>query len=410
VSEISPDAAFSQIATHSAIACQFISAKLYLRPMQVRMQIPLKIAVTVSNDLVTDQRVQKVCQSLIDRGHTPFLIGRKLPASPEMPSLPYKTQRLNLGFHTGPAFYAMLNLRLFFRLLFMRCDAIHANDLDTVLPAYLVAKLRGKQLVYDTHEYFTGVPELSNRPLVRKTWKRIERFIFKRVDKLITVNNSIAQLYKKDYGKELRIMRNIPSKTSGFKPAQRSEYGFEEDTFLIILQGNGINKDRGAEEAVEMIKHIEKAVLIIAGSGDVIPELKKYVSGNGLDQKVRFLPRMHYSTLMGITAFCNLGLSFDKDSNINYRFSLPNKLFDYIRAGIPVLATDLPEVSTIILTYKTGLVTNDLSPSNLTQIVEKLRSDKALLQQFKENCRIASLELNWEEEAEILNDWYGKVK
>ena len=389
---------------------RIISVKRYLRQMQVRMQVPLRIVVTVSNDLVTDQRVQKVCKSLLDRGHTPFLIGRKLPLSPDMPILPYKTQRLNLFFHSGPAFYVMLNLRLFFRLLFIPCDAIHANDLDTVLPAYLVAKLRRKQLVYDTHEYFTGVPELANRPLVRKTWRCIESFVFKRINKIITVNKSIAALYKKDYGKELRVMRNIPSKASVIQKADRKEYKFREDMFLIILQGNGINKDRGAEEAVEMMKLLNNALLIIAGSGDVIPELKKYVSANELDSKVIFLPRMAYPSLMGISAFCDLGLSFDKDSNINYRLSLPNKLFDYIRAGIPVLATDLPEVANIIRTYKTGIVTNDLSPSNLSAIVEKLRSDEAALNEFRENCKRASEELNWEQEAEILNDWYGTPK
>jgi hypothetical protein len=99
----------------------------------------MRVLVTLSNDLVTDQRVQKVCNSLVEWGHQPVLIGRQLPHSLPLPEWSFKAVRMKLFFRSGPLFYAELNLRLFLKLLVSSCDAIHANDLDTLLPAYLVS-------------------------------------------------------------------------------------------------------------------------------------------------------------------------------------------------------------------------------------------------------------------------------
>ncbi|MGB0423232.1 MAG: glycosyl transferase group 1, partial [Flavobacteriales bacterium] len=109
------------------------------------------VTVLVSNDLTHDQRVKKTCASLQELGYTPFLIGRKLKNSDHL-ERPYPTKRLSLGFTKGALFYAALNIRFFFFLLFHKTDAIWANDLDTLLPAFLVSRLRNKHLVYDSHE------------------------------------------------------------------------------------------------------------------------------------------------------------------------------------------------------------------------------------------------------------------
>ncbi|MEX1188814.1 MAG: glycosyltransferase [Bacteroidia bacterium] len=365
------------------------------------------IAVLVSNDLATDQRVLKVCKSLIERAYTPVLIGRIKPDSMPMPELNFKTIRMNLLFTSGPLFYAMLNLRLFFKLLFLKMDGIHANDLDTLLPAYLISKIRSKPLVYDTHEYFTGVPELQSRPSVQKIWRSIESYIFPKLKQVITVNDSIANLYDKDYGVRPSVMRNIPNKTIAKAESKtRKDLGFSEDSFLIILQGSGINVDRGAEEAVWMMQELDACVLIIAGSGDVINQLKKSTSELGLEEKVRFFPRMPYSEMMGITRLCDLGLTLDKDTNINYRFSLPNKLFDYIHAGIPVLASDLTEVRKIIESYSVGRICSNHEPLHLASMVKSMKDDKVALANYRVNCQLASADLTWENEAKTLNAFY----
>ena len=369
------------------------------------MSRKLRVLVTLSNDLVTDQRVQKVCNSLCSWGHSPVLIGRERRHSLPLPVWPFRAIRMKLLFETGPLFYAELNLRLFVRLLFTPCDAIHANDLDTLLPAFLVARIRGKQLVYDTHEYFTGVPELSARPRVQRIWKRIEQFVFPRLHHIVTVNASIAQLYEEEYGKLIGVMRNIPAAIA-IQPATRAQLGLPVDTFILILQGNGINVDRGGEEAVQMMQHLDNCLLLIAGSGDVIPALKQFVVQNGLQEKVRFLPRMPYPELMRYTSVCDLGLTLDKDTNINYRFSLPNKVFDYIHAGIPVLASNLPEVRRVVEGYDVGVIAFQHDPVYLAGCVNALKNTNQQQEKFRAQCVKAAKSLTWEQEVQAIRAWY----
>lgn len=366
----------------------------------------MRVIVIVSNDLCTDQRVQKVCRSLQNLGHSVTLVGRLLPNSLAL-KLDYRTHRFKLLFNRGPMFYMNLNLRLFWYLMFVPCEAIHANDLDTLLPAWIAASLRRKMLVYDTHEYFTGVPELQRRPIVKKIWESIEALIFPRLKRIITVNDSIASLYRNRFNvKDINVMRNIPNAHVEIVANPVFTNLFPPGKFKIILQGNGINVDRGAEEAVEMMKHLEDAILIIAGNGDVIEQLKTTVEKQQLQAKVIFMPRMPYNELLGLTQLCDLGLTLDKDSNINYRYSLPNKLFDYLRAGIPVLASDLPEVRKIVESYQTGWIVEKVEPKCMADVVAKIMQSPELYQSIKLGLSEASSKLNWEHESKVLENWY----
>ncbi len=136
-----------------------------------------RIIVSVTNDLTTDQRVAKVCDTLTKMGFSVLLIGRKLKNSENI-NRNYKIVRFRLLFNKGFLFYAEYNLRLFFKLLFLKKDVLLSNDLDTLLPNYLIHKIFKTKLVYDSHELFTEVPELTNRPFVQKFWLTIEKNIF----------------------------------------------------------------------------------------------------------------------------------------------------------------------------------------------------------------------------------------
>ena len=157
-----------------------------------------RIIVSVTNDLVTDQRVKKVCESLQSFGFYITLIGRKLPNSLPI-SRDYKVIRMPLLFKTGKFFYAEYNIRLFFKLLFLKKDILLANDLDTLLPNYLISRLFSKKIVYDSHELYTEVPELISRPRTQNVWLKIEEFIFPKLKNVYTVNEKIAEIYSNKY-------------------------------------------------------------------------------------------------------------------------------------------------------------------------------------------------------------------
>ena len=367
-----------------------------------------RIIVSVINDLVTDQRVHKTCLTLTELGFDVLLVGRKLPDSLPMDNRPYQSHRMKLLFTKGPLFYAEFNIRLFFFLLFQKFDLLTSNDLDTLLPNYLVSRVKRKPLVYDSHEYFTEVPELVNRPGVQKIWKHIEKWIFPKLKDVFTVNDSIAGLFEKDYGIRPHVVRNIPFKRSIKTTKSRKELGLPEDKFILILQGSGINIHRGSEEMVEAMQYLEGVILLIVGGGDVIDTLKQMAEKPGINDKVIFKPRQPYNDLMQYTANADMGLTLDKNTNLNYRFSLPNKLFDYIQAGIPVLASDLPEIKRIIERYKIGTFIPGHAPEQIARTIKEIMDNPGQLNVWKRNLTFAADDLTWEKESEIIKKVYSK--
>jgi len=367
-----------------------------------------KVIVSVINDLVTDQRVNKVCQTVSSMGCDVLLVGRRLNKSPGMDSRNYSVHRMKLVFEKGAFFYAEYNLRLFFFLLFRKADMLISNDLDTLLPNFIISKIKRTPLVYDSHEYFTEVPELVNRKNVQKVWKFIESTIFPKLENVITVNDSIADLFENDYGNRPSVVRNIPRAREKVSIISREILGLPVDKSVLILQGSGINVDRGSEELIEAMTMINNAVLLIIGGGDVIDKLKIMVIELGVDHKVIFKPRLPYDEMMQYTGVADLGLTFDKSTNLNYRFSLPNKLFDYIQAGIPVISSALPEIEKVINQYDVGDYIPDHNPENIADKVNHILNNQDLILEWKKNCNFAARELTWENEEVVLKEIYGK--
>jgi len=361
-----------------------------------------KAIISVINDLVTDQRVDKTASVLCELGFEVLMVGRQKTDSPRMPDRTYETHRMRLLWEKGPLFYAEYNIRLFFFLLTRPAGLLVSNDLDTLLPNYLVHLLKRTPIVFDSHEYFTATPELVDRPKVQKVWKWIERKIVPRLKDCITVNNSIAKLFFEEYGVKFNVVRNIPRRREGIPIPTRSELGLPLDKKIVLLQGSGINVQRGAEEAVEAMQFLDNTLLLIVGGGDVLEILKRMVTEKGLQEKVSFVPRQTPEKLAGYTANADIGLTIDKDTNINYRFSLPNKLFDYMYAGVPVLATPLVELKSIIEHYNIGTFIPDHEPKHIAKTIEDMLNDEDRLALYRKNTKLASDELNWETERQVL--------
>lgn len=366
------------------------------------------VIVSVTNDLTTDQRVKKVCESLKKLNVEILLVGRLLPGSNNL-QRPYACKRMKLIFNQGALFYAEYNLRLFLLLLFTKADIYHANDLDTLLANYLASKIRCKPLVYDSHEYFTGVPEIQHKKLVKKTWTMIESWIFPKLNHIFTVNNSIASLYNQKYGKKLTVLRNIPRKNKGTHFKSKRQLNIPEDKNIIITQGAGINIDRGIEEAVEAMQYLKNVYFLIIGNGDVIPKLKDRVRQLNLENSIIFKGKMSYEDMMQYTHHAELGLTLDKNTNINYKLSLPNKIFDYIHAGIPVLASKIIEVEKVVEKYNIGLIINNHEPKHIAQQIQ-LAIKNNLKKEYESNLKNAARELSWESEEQSLLEVYRKFE
>lgn len=334
----------------------------------------------------------------MDIGCTPTLIGRRLPDSMDVDRV-YPVKRLRLWFNKGPLFYAELNIRLFFQLLFTKAAALYANDLDTLPANALVAVIRRLPLIYDSHEYFTEVPEIRDKPAVKAVWKFFERVCIRRADLVITVSPSIADLLRRTYRlSEVLVVRNVPDKIPDIDPMPREELGVEPDTFLLILQGSGINVDRGAEELVGAMGSVDNALLMVIGGGDAVPDLKRMVSVRDIEDRVLFKPKMPYPDLIRHTAAADLGISIDKATNVNYRYSLPNKVFDYIIAGTPPLVSDLVEVKRLVEADDLGYILPAHDSHTIAETIDAIRNDRELLARKRANCLAAAQHISWEEE------------
>ena len=170
---------------------------------------------------------------------------------------------------------------------------------------------------------------------------------------------------------------------------------------IILLQGAGINIERGAEELVESMARVNNALLLIIGSGDVWPVLKSTVLKKGLSDRVWLIDKLPKSELIHYTFNADLGLSIDKNTNLNYYFSLPNKLFDYINAGLPILASRLPEIERIVKTYNIGAFIENHDPQHIAEKLNELLCSPQL-SEYKKNTQKAKEELSWEKEKIVL--------
>lgn len=348
-----------------------------------------RIIISVINDLVTDHRVHKVATTLEKNGYEIVLCGRKFRNSPPV-SRSYKTRRIRLVFNKGPMFYACYNIRLFFYLLFVKADIFLANDLDTLPANYHASKIRKKKLVYDSHEYFTEVPELIGRKFAHNFWLKIERRILPKLKNSYTVCQSIADEYNKKYGIKMQVIMNLPV----FKELS-NEVKENKEGKIIIYQG-ALNKARGLEQIIATMKFINNAQLRIYGEGDITSELHKLVKESGVEEKVKFFGRFPFEKMHEITRDADLGISLEQNMGLNYFYALPNKLFDYIQAQIPVLCSGFPEMKKIIDQYNIGKTIDKHDPVFIAETINKIFADTEQINIWKENLKSASKKLCWE--------------
>mgnify|MGYP001077295904 CR=1 FL=1 len=368
-----------------------------------------RIIISVTNDLVNDQRVKKVSKTLNDLGFEIILIGRKLSNSLPI-ARNYKTIRFNLIFNKGFLFYAEYNLRLFFKLLFLKKDILLANDLDSLLPNFIISKIYSKKLVYDSHEVFTEVPELVSRPKIRNIWLRIEEFIFPKLKNVYTVNHKIADFYTKKYKVPVGVIRNIAPKVNNLGSNLEMSKKLKGNKNMLILQGTGINKDRGAEEAVLMMKYLKNTILYIIGSGDVFENLKKIAKANKLENKIIIKNKMPYNQLLEYTKVADLGLSLDKGTNLNYEYSLPNKVFDYIQCQTPIFSSNREVIAGIIKKYNIGFVTKTHHPKELASEIDYILNDKTTISKWNNNLKKIANKYTWEKESKNLQNIFSNLK
>lgn len=361
-----------------------------------------KIHLAVTNDLYTDNRVHKIASSLTEIGYEVTLTGRLLSNSPPIKKRSYTTRRMKLLFSKGPLFYAEYNFRLILYLFFNNYNILVANDLDTLPACALIKRIKRCKLAYDSHELFTEVPELVNRKRVQWVWKYFEKISIPKVDVAYTVCQSIANHYHSLYSKEFNVIRNLPQiNTNHIIP---KKHLLTTNKKIVLYQG-ALNVGRGLQRAIKAMRWVNEAQLYIAGEGDITPELKQLVEQLQLNDRVFFLGRIPIADLHFITQQATIGISLEEDRGLNYRYALPNKIFDYIQAEVPILTSNLPEMRAIVEEYSVGVsIPHNASPHEVSIAINNLIETKC---NYKKALKSASRLLVWESEKEQLKNMFN---
>ena len=363
-----------------------------------------KITLSVITDLATDQRVIRIAESLHKMGFEVHVIARRLRHSLPLESYSFSSQRIRCYFEKGTLQYAEFMAKLLLNLLFTKTDYLLANDLDTLLPNFLVSKLRNKYLFYDTHEYFTGVPELAGSPKKRAVWKKLEDSLFPRLKTVYTVNESVRNEYRKQYNIPIGIIRNLPVTKEVIPAAVPRNW---TGKIILLAQGAGLNEGRSCIEMIEALPFLDNRFhLVFIGGGTRWQMLQQKRKEMKLEHRIDMMERMLPSLLKTYTPLAHLGVSLDSFADKNCLFNLPNKVFDYLQAGVPLFATAIPEIKNIIDQYQCGIYITDTSPKVIAARVTALFADEKFYLTIKTNARLAAKELCWEKEEEKLKEIY----
>lgn len=334
----------------------------------------------------------------------PLVVGRKYEDSPALSARSYQTHRLKLWFKRGKLFYIEYSIRLFLFLLKNRADIYVANDLDTLLPNFIISKWYNARLIYDTHEFFTEVPELVHRPFTRKLWLSLEQLLFPRLKNIITVNDCIAQAYHERYGKQLTVIHNMPKRN----PIVSSLKTITSDTMPVILYQGAINIGRGVELMLDAAELLPNTIWWILGNGDEYNRLyEKLQAKPNLVKRVNMPGAIPFEKLSDFTTQAHIGLSIEADTGLNYRYATPNKIFDYIQQGVPVIVSNLPAMRKLVEKYDVGIVLESYNAECLAKTIQSLLNNSILYAQLQKNALAAADLLCWENEEQKLRLLYS---
>jgi glycosyltransferase involved in cell wall biosynthesis len=359
-----------------------------------------RIVLTVTNDLVYDQRMQRISTTLANAGYEVLLVGRHLPHSRPVEVRPYDQVRLHCKFQNGPAFYAEYNWKLYRFLMKEKFDAVCAVDLDTVIPCFRAGKRKKAHCLYDAHELFTEMKEVRSRPVVHRIWSRVERFAFENMDAGFTVSEGLSQIFKDRYGREMIVVRNMPVKRNYMQAAPVG------DPYLLY-QG-AVNEGRGFEWLIPAMRRVD-ARMVVCGDGNFMTQLNELIQREGVTDKISLPGMRPPDELPALAAGALFGINLTEPEGLNQLHCLPNKFFDYVMAGIPQLTNNYPEYKKLNAQYEVALLLPEMTVEAITTGINKLLQDRELYARLKQNAELARMEWTWNMEAPKLLAVYEKI-
>jgi len=346
----------------------------------------------VTNDLNQDQRMHRICNTLLDQGYKVTLVGRKKNVSDPLYEQSFEQHRLSLFFESGVLFYLEYQIRLLVFLLTASSAKLMVSvDLDTALPVRVASWIKRCKSIHDAHELFTDVPELMKSPIKRWLWTRVGKMTMKGFDHRFTVNKSLSRILEKKYNCEFTVLRNLPILK------EKSTAKLQFDRPYIWYQGV-LNEGRGLEQMIAAMKDLPSFDLRIAGEGDRSLTLRLQAEKSSASDRIIFHGWMNAKEMHDWASNAWLGINLLDENSGNYYHSLANRTFDFIQAGLPALHMDFPEYREVVSEFRVGILIDKLNSEKIAELIMELRKDSDQYNLFRIACEAAKSKLNWENE------------
>lgn len=302
---------------------------------------------------------------------------------------------------------AWTHAELLVRIVLSRPDVVHSHDVNTLPTGWLAAVVSRARLVYDAHEISTDREGYAG---YRRLVGFVEARLMPKAHGTITTTEARARFFARAYGVgRPLVLQNRPRYSPvGANRRLRQELGIDDERPIVLYQG-GLQQGRGLELLVCAAEHVSEAVFVFIGGGRLEPRLRALVSRLGLEERVRFVPTVSLKELGTYTASADIGVQPIENTCLNHLTTDSNKLFEYIAAGLPVIASDLPEIRRVIGEHDLGLLVRSGDLQELVAAIRTLSGDEALRQRLGNNARHAATILNWEAQESSLLELYERV-
>ena len=341
----------------------------------------------LTGDVRTNSRALRQLDALHEQGLSVLAVGLASGASTEQLRPGVTAVHVQAPQGSGPRWFRKVHLLMKANVRGVRARLYHASDLF-VLPALAsAAEVHLGRLTFDSRELYPHVGATRGKPWASWFWGMIERRYIRRADRVFTVNDSIADRLAETYRIDRPVVvPNVPQprRSGGASTYLRDYFGIPDDTLLLLAQGY-IKPGRGFEAAVRALKHVEGPHLVFLGDGPLRERLSSMAGEAGLYERVHFHPAVPPGDLLDVTASADVGLCLIEPLTESLRLSLPNKLFEYLAAGIPVVGTRLPEIRRVIEEYDVGATVDDLRPESIAAALQRVIVSPDLLHRWSAN-------------------------